>query len=116
MQVGQHTLKATVDHEEICNSPQALHVVPGAPCLSASGLDESALTSAAAGQTCTARLSACNAFGARVSSGGAPLTAAYGSSGASSTTPLLSPFRQIGLEVPHGKGPAGCGVSIALNA
>ena len=85
MQVGQHTLKATVNHEEICNSPLSSHVVPGAPRLCASVLDESALTSAVAGQTCTARLSARDAFGARVSGGCAPLTAAYGSDGMSST-------------------------------
>ncbi len=85
MQVGQHTLTATVNHVEACNSPQSLHVVPGAPQLSASMFDELALTSAVAGQTCTARLSACNAFGARVSGGGAPLAAAYGSDGMSST-------------------------------
>lgn len=90
MQVGQHTLKATVNHEEICNSPLSLHIVPGAPRLSASVLDESALTSATAGKTCTARLSARNAFGARVSGGGAPITAAYGSDGAFSMTSLLS--------------------------
>ena len=89
MQVGQHTLKATVNHEEICNSPLSLCVVPGALRLSASVLDESALTSATAGQTCTAHLSARNAFGARVSGGGAPLTAAFGSDGACSMT-LLS--------------------------
>lgn len=89
MQVGQHTLKAMVGDEEVCNSPLSLQIVPGAPCLSASVLDESALTSATAGQTCTLTLRACNAFGAPLSRGGAPLTAAFCSDGVFSIACLL---------------------------
>ena len=76
LQVGKHMIKATLDHEEIGPSPMSLEVIPGAPCLSASVLDEAALASAVAGQTCAARLSVCNAYGAPLGCGGAPLTAA----------------------------------------
>ena len=82
-----------MNHEEILNSPLLLELIPGAPCLSASVLDESVLTSVVAGQTCTACLSACNAFGAPLKCGGAPLTAAFGSDGASSTLELVIPVR-----------------------
>ncbi len=76
-------LRATLNHEEVGGSPLSLNVVPGAPCLSASVMEESALMSAVAGQTCTACLRACNAFGTPLSSGGAPLIAAVGLDGAS---------------------------------
>ena len=66
---------------EVSNSQLSVEVVPGPACLSASALDESALMSAVAGQACTARLCACNAYGAPLSRGGAPLTAAVGSDG-----------------------------------
>ena len=65
-----------MDHEEIGGSPLAMHVVPGAPCLSASMLDESLLTSAVAGQPCIALLRACNAYGAPLKTGFVALTAA----------------------------------------
>ena len=65
-----------MDHEETNGSPLAMHVVPGAPCLSASILDESLLTSAVAGQPCSALLHACNAYGAPLKTGCAALIAA----------------------------------------
>ena len=95
VQDGRHTLKATVGQEEVCNSPVSLQVAPGAPCLSASVLDESALTSAAAGQACAMSLRTCNAFGTPLSRGGAPLTAAFGSDGVLSIAcflPIYSGF------------------------
>ena len=65
-----------MDHEEISASPLAMHVVPGAPCLNASMLDESPLSSAVAGQPCSALLRACNAYGAPLKTGCTALTAA----------------------------------------
>ena len=65
-----------MDHEEINGSPLAMHVVPGAPCLNASMLDESPLTSAVAGQPCITLLRACNAYGAPLKTGSAALIAA----------------------------------------
>ena len=82
-----------MDNEEIGGSPLSLEIVPGMPCLGASTFNESALASAVAGQTCTALLHACNPFGARLSSGGAALTAALGIDGAPDFFQCFSIYR-----------------------
>ena len=78
-----------MDHEEISASPLAMHVVPGAPCLNASMLNESPLSSAVAGRPCTTLLRACNAYGAPLNTGCARLTAALHIDGECSGRPCM---------------------------
>lgn len=65
-----------IDHEAVEGSPLQLEAQPGAPCLAASRVDESALMSAVAGEPCFVKLTAFNEFGQPIGAGGAIMTAA----------------------------------------
>lgn len=81
VQAGLHTIYAHIDHEAVEGSPLVLDAKPGAPCLAASRLNESALTSAVAGEHCSVLLTAFNEFGDPINDGGAVITATLMSHG-----------------------------------
>ena len=76
--------------EEVSGSPLAIHIEPGAPCLSTSMLDEALLTSAVAGQPCSILLRACNAYGAPLKTGCAALVASLHIEGKNSGSVLYA--------------------------
>lgn len=75
IQAGVHTIYAHIDHEAVDGSPLVIDARPGAPCLAASRMDESALMSAVAGEHCSVLLTAFNEFGDAITHGGAVITA-----------------------------------------
>ncbi len=78
-----HTIYAHIDHEAVDGSPLVIEAKPGAPCLAASQIDESALTSAVAGEHCAVLLTTFNEFGDTITKGGAVITATLMSHGKS---------------------------------
>ena len=80
-QAGVHMIYAHIDHEAVDGSPLVIEAKPGAPCLAASQIDESALTSAVAGEHCAVLLTTFNDFGDAITEGGAVITATLMSHG-----------------------------------